>query len=62
MWFEIDASGIKIKLQIKGVKQVSSDSWDSEWCHCDYLFSSGSWHTQRCGKSPRHGRALLGRF
>ena len=43
MWFEIDASGIKIKLQINGYKPSSKDSWDSEWCRCDYLFSSKDW-------------------
>ena len=43
MWFEIDASGIKIKLQIKGYKPASKDDWYSEWCSCDFLFSSGDW-------------------
>ncbi|MCH1940333.1 WapI family immunity protein [Holdemania massiliensis] len=41
MWFDIDASGINIKLQINGYKQSSKDNWDSEWCKCDFSFSSG---------------------
>lgn len=43
MWFEIDASGIKIKLQINGYKPTNKENWDSEWCRCDFLFTSGDW-------------------
>ena len=43
MWFEIDATGIKIKLQINGYRPTNKDNWDSEWCRCDFLFSSGNW-------------------
>lgn len=43
MWFEIDASGIRIKLQITGYKSTNKDNWDCEWCTCDFLFSSGEW-------------------
>ena len=43
MWFEIDASGIRVKLQIKGYKPTDKDNWDSEWCKCDCSFSSGNW-------------------
>ena len=43
MWFEIDASGINIKLQINGYRPTNEDNWDSEWCRCDFLFSSGDW-------------------
>ena len=43
MWFEIDASGIRIKLQVKGYKPTNDDNWDSEWCKCDCLLSSGDW-------------------
>lgn len=43
MWFEIDASGINIKLQINGYRPTNKDNWDSEWCRCDFLFSSGDW-------------------
>lgn len=43
MWFEIDASGIRVKLQIKGYKPTNKDNWDSEWCKCDCSFSSGNW-------------------
>lgn len=43
MWFEIDADGIKVKLQITGYTPANKDNWDSEWCKCDFLFSSGEW-------------------
>ena len=43
MWFQIDADGIKIKLQINGYKPTSKENWDSEWCRCDVLLSSGDW-------------------
>lgn len=43
MWFEIDASGIEVKLQINGYKPTDKDNWDSEWCRCDFLFASGDW-------------------
>lgn len=43
MWFEIDASGIKIKFQINGYQPTNKYNWDSEWCRCDFLFSSGDW-------------------
>lgn len=43
MWFQIDADGIKIKLQINGYKPTSKENWDSEWCMCDLLLSSGDW-------------------
>ena len=41
MWFELDASGIKIKLRIKGYRPSTKKNWDSTWCSCDFLFSSG---------------------
>lgn len=43
MWFQIDADGIKIKLQINGYKPTSKENWDSEWCRCDLFLSSGEW-------------------
>lgn len=43
MWLEIDASGIQIKLQIKNYEPSTKDDWDSQWCQCDFLFSSGNW-------------------
>lgn len=43
MWFEIDVSGIEVKLQINGYKPTDKDNWDSEWCRCDFLFASGDW-------------------
>lgn len=43
MWFEINARGIKIKLQINGYKPTNRDNWDSEWCKCDFGFASGDW-------------------
>ena len=43
MWFDIDASGINIKLRIKGYKPLGKYNWDSEWCKCDFLFASGDW-------------------
>ncbi len=43
MWLEIDVKGIKIKLQINGYRQTNKDKWDSEWCRCNFLFSSGNW-------------------
>ncbi len=43
MWFQIDADGIKIKLQISGYKPTSKENWDSEWCRCDLFLSSGDW-------------------
>ena len=43
MWFEIDASGIKIKLQINGYRPTNEENLDSVWCNCDFLFSSGDW-------------------
>lgn len=43
MWFELDASGIKIKLQINGYRQTNKDNWDSGWCKCDFFFSSDDW-------------------
>ena len=43
MWFQIDADGIKIKLQINGYKPTSKENWDSEWCRCDLPLSSGEW-------------------
>lgn len=29
MWFEIDADGIKVKLQITGYTLANKDNWDS---------------------------------
>ena len=43
MWFEINVSGIEVKLQINGYKPTDKDNWDSEWCRCDFLFASGDW-------------------
>ena len=43
MWLELDASGIKIKLQIKEYIPSTKDNWDSQWCQCDFLFSSKDW-------------------
>lgn len=43
MWFEMDASGIRIKLQIRGYRPTNKDNWDSQWCKCDFSFSSGDW-------------------
>lgn len=43
MWLELDASEIEIKLQINGYVPSTKDNWDSQWCRCDYLFSSGDW-------------------
>ena len=43
MWFEIDAGGIRIKLRIRGYRPSNKDNWDSEWCKCDFAFSSGDW-------------------
>ncbi len=43
MWFKLDASGIKINLQIKNYKLTNRKNWDREWCHCDFLFYSDNW-------------------
>ena len=43
MWFDIDASGIEIKLQINGYNPTNKENWDSEWCDCEFCFSSGNW-------------------
>ena len=43
MWFEIDVSGINIKLRINGYKPTNKDNWDTEWCKCDFVLSSGDW-------------------
>lgn len=43
MWFEINVRGINIKLQINGYGKTNRDNWDSEWCRCDFSFSSGNW-------------------
>lgn len=43
MWFEINVRGINIKLQINGYGKTNGDNWDSEWCRCDFSFSSGNW-------------------
>ena len=37
------ASGINVKLKIHGYRPTNKDNWDSEWCRCDFLFSSGDW-------------------
>ena len=41
--FNIDASGIEIKLQINGYNPTNKENWDSEWCDCEFCFSSGNW-------------------
>lgn len=38
---ELDIDGIFVKLQIKNYKQTNEENWDSEWCKCDFSFSSG---------------------
>ena len=43
MWFEVNASGINIKLQVSGYRPTNKDNWDSEWCKCDFSFSSDDW-------------------
>ena len=43
MWLELDASGIEIKLRITGYAPSTKTDWDSQWCQCDFLFSSGAW-------------------
>ena len=43
MWLEIDADGIRVNLQIKGYKPSNEDNWYSNWCNCDFLFTSGDW-------------------
>lgn len=43
MYFETNANGINIKLQIRGYTPTNEDDWHSEWCECDYSFSSGNW-------------------
>lgn len=43
MWLEIDADGIRVNLQIKGYKPANKDNWYSNWCNCDFLFTSGDW-------------------
>lgn len=43
MWLELDSSGIEIKLRIKEYIPSTKDDWDSQWCRCDFLFSSKDW-------------------
>lgn len=43
MWFELDVSGIKIKLKIKNYTTTNRENWDSEWCKCDFIFCSDDW-------------------
>ena len=43
MRFECDISGIMVKLQINGYKPTNKDNWYSEWCKCDFSFSSDNW-------------------
>lgn len=43
MWLELDISGIEMKLRINGYKPSTKENWDSNWCKCDFLFSSGDW-------------------
>ncbi len=43
MFFELDASGIKIRLKIKNYKRTNREIWASEWCACDFQFYSYDW-------------------
>lgn len=43
MGFELDVSGVKIELEISGYKPVQDSTWYSEWCRCNFRFSSGDW-------------------
>lgn len=43
MVFELDASGIKIRLKIKNYRRTNREDWDSEWCACDFHFYSYDW-------------------
>lgn len=43
MNLQLDAQGINIYLKIKGYKPSDSDTWDSQWCNCDFSFYSGTW-------------------
>jgi hypothetical protein len=43
MGLELDVSGVKIELEISGYKPVQDSTWYSEWCRCNFRFSSGDW-------------------
>jgi len=43
MWFEIDANGISVRLQINGYEPASEHNWHKQWCKCNFSFSSGDW-------------------
>lgn len=45
MPLKINAHGIEVQLEIKGCIPIS----DSEWCKCDYSFTSGGW-LNYCGE------------
>ncbi|MDY3830551.1 MAG: hypothetical protein SPK49_07600 [Erysipelotrichaceae bacterium] len=47
MWFEINADGIDLKLQINDYQPTNNDNWDSVWCRCDLLLSSSNWLNYR---------------
>lgn len=43
MWLNLDVCGIKIQLRINGYRPSTKNDWDSQWCTCDFDFSSGDW-------------------
>lgn len=46
MWFNLDVSGIMVRLQINKYHPTSDkegDEWYSHWCEVDYSFTSKSW-------------------
>lgn len=46
MWFNLDANGIMIRLQINKYHPTSDEEgeeWYSHWCEVDYSFTSKDW-------------------
>jgi hypothetical protein len=40
---ELEVSGIRVRLKIKGYEPSQRENWDYQWCPCDFLFTAGSW-------------------
>jgi len=38
---ELDVYGMKVSLGIKDYKVSNRETWDSDWCRCDFVFKFG---------------------
>ena len=43
MSFNLNVDGINVYLKINNYKPSNRNNWDSLWCKCDFMFSSGDW-------------------